>query len=109
MVAMDPSNGRGGSPCRPHGNGRGERGDRGEWEKKLRGATKDVANAPSRAPQVSLTNTGEQVLDRPLRGLGGGAGGRGLPPLPLGWGRGGRSTWRNVSGAFVAPRSLLSV
>ena len=51
------------------------------------------------APQVSLMNNGEQVLDRPLRGLGarraagdcgpyhgvGTAGRRGLRPLPWGW------------------------
>ena len=32
-------------------------------------------------------NNGEQVLDRPLRGLGGAAGRRGLRPLPLGLAR----------------------
>ena len=33
------------------------------------------------------------------------AGGRGLPSLPLGLGRG---KWRNVREAFVAPRSLVA-
>ena len=37
-------------PCRPHGVGRGERGERGEWEKKLRGATKGSTNvSPERS------------------------------------------------------------
>ena len=56
-------------------------------EKKLRGATKGSTNATPWAPQVPLRNTGEQVLERPLRGLVGAAGRRGLRPLPWGWGR----------------------
>ena len=53
----------------------------------------------------SLTQA-NRFLERPLRGLIVAAGRRGLRPLPLGWGRGVRSMWRNVSGAFVAHRSL---
>ena len=58
-------------------------------ENKLRGATKGYANATPWAPRVPLRNTGEQFLESPLRGLVVAAGRRGLPPLPLGWGRGG--------------------
>ena len=62
-------------------------------EKKLRGAANDYAG-PLRSASQSL------------RGLGGDeAGGRGLPSLPLGLGRG---KWRNVREAFVAPRSLVA-
>ena len=56
----------------------------------------------------SLTQA-NRFLERPLRGLVVAAGRRGLRTLPLGWGRGVRSMWRNVSGAFVAHRSLLAV
>ena len=64
------------------------------------------------APTVGWGHGGRQGTAAPTMGLGASvvaAGGRGLPPLPLGWGRRRRSTWRNVREAFVAPRSLLTV
>ena len=64
--------------------------------KKLRGATKTTLTLRQGLPQVPLTNKAEQLFDRPLRGLRGATGGRGLPPLPLGGGGADRRGLRSL-------------